>query len=82
MPNRPLLSREDVLEKINHEGGLQAALEYGLTEDDMPGNDPELRSAWYFLRIAWELADRNSGFVDRLIRTPLGEPTPVDEPRQ
>lgn len=46
-------SRQEVSEKVSWEGGLSAALEYGLTEEDMPEGDIELRTAWRTMREAW-----------------------------
>lgn len=39
-------TRQEVAKKIDWEGGLVGALEYGLTEDDMPEGDAELREIW------------------------------------
>lgn len=39
-------TRQEVAKKIDWEGGLVAAIEYGLTPDDMPEGDAELRDAW------------------------------------
>lgn len=47
-------NRAEVAEKIDWEGGLVAALEYGLTENDMPEGDAELRATWTKLREGWE----------------------------
>lgn len=65
-------TRREVVEFIHHEGGLQAALEYGITEKDMPQDDRELRSAWYFLRVAFELAQRHADYVTHVLEVPKG----------
>lgn len=69
-------SRSDAFAFIAHEGGIQAALEFGITEADMPEDDAELISAWHFLRISWELADQNSNYVERILRTRKGDIVP------
>lgn len=38
--------REQVRDKVEWEGGITEALNYGLTVDDMPDGDAELREAW------------------------------------
>lgn len=39
-------TRQEVAEKIDCEGGTAEAVAYGLTVDDMPPGDSELRAAW------------------------------------
>src|SRR5690606_4104241 len=45
-------TREQVAAKVDWEGGIPEALEYGLTVDDMPAGDEELRAAWGRLEAA------------------------------
>jgi hypothetical protein len=47
-------SRERVADKVEWEGGLDAAVEYGLKPTDMPEGDDELRIAWSKMLDAWE----------------------------
>ncbi len=43
-------TRDDVAAKVEWEGGLFDAMEYGIDVDDMP--DEELRIAWFMAQIA------------------------------
>lgn len=63
----PMKTRDEVREKVAWEGGLAAALEYGLTEEDMPEGDSELRKAWRRLRNAFLVAEELGQDVERLI---------------
>lgn len=53
-------NRDEVIAKMNWEGGIYDALEYGLKASDMP--DEELKEAWQALEDAFSeaeyLADR------------------------
>jgi hypothetical protein len=47
--------RQELAEKVEWEGGLDAALEYGLrSPGDMPVGDDELAEAWAKMQAAWE----------------------------
>jgi len=50
-------NRAEVTNKVDWEGGISGALEYGLTVDDMPPGDTELRDAWKRLEAAWKAFD-------------------------
>lgn len=60
-------TRADIAAKIDWEGGIWDALEYGLKTDDMPDGDTELRSAWADLRSAFAVAEEAAGRVDALL---------------
>lgn len=50
-------SRLDVAGKIDWEGGIFEALEYGIKASDMPESDQELTDAWQALEIAYRVAE-------------------------
>lgn len=67
-------SREQVKEKVDWEGGLLAAMDLGITEDEMP--DPELREAWRKMRLCYLLGSDLCEDINRLIgRAPEVPPT-------
>src|SRR5690606_27568521 len=70
-------TREQVAEKVDWEGGIPEALEYGLTVDDMPAGDEELRAAWGRLEAAHQPFAAAEAEVARLLEEALGE---VEEP--
>lgn len=45
---------EEFVAKVEGEGGIESALDYGLHEDDLPDEAEELKAAWKELREAWE----------------------------
>lgn len=46
-------NRADLFGKVEWEGGMEAALEYGLRLKDLPQDDDELRDAWADMERAW-----------------------------
>jgi hypothetical protein len=46
-------SRSDLAAKIDWEGGMSSALDYGIRMDDMPEGDYELINAWQIMEICW-----------------------------
>lgn len=60
-------TRQEVADKVNWEGDLEAALDYGLRVDDMPENDAELREAWARLAEKWNAYRRVAESVERLL---------------
>ena len=60
-------NREAVAAKIDWEGGMDSALEYGIDEGDMPEGDMELIDAWRTMRKAWELYSSLAGRVQDLL---------------
>lgn len=59
-------NRAQVAGKIDHEGGIMDALEYGLMVDDMPEGDHELRQAWAALKAAYAAIRPLEDAVERL----------------
>ena len=60
-------TREQVAAKVDWEGGIPEALEYGLTVDDMPAGDEELRAAWGRLEAAHQPFAAAEAEVARLL---------------
>lgn len=48
------MTEADFIGKIEWEGGVLAALEYGLTEDDLEQKDTALYKSWRALRSAYQ----------------------------
>lgn len=67
-------TRAEVAEKVGWEGGIIDAVEYGLTVDDMPEGDTELREAWNALLTAWRGLIPLEEAVERLLDAPAGDP--------
>jgi hypothetical protein len=44
---------DEFVAKVEWEGGIEPALDYGLKEDDIPDEAAELKAAWKELREAW-----------------------------
>jgi hypothetical protein len=61
-------SREELANKIEWEGGIFEALDYGIRSDDMPEGDTELVEAWRDLAVAYAsvsvLADKVQDLLD------------------
>jgi hypothetical protein len=61
-------SREAVAGKIEWEGGIFEALDYGIKTEDMPEGDTELAEAWRDLAVAYAsasvLADKVQALLD------------------
>jgi len=60
-------SREELADKIDWEGGLMEALDYGITTDMMPEGDAELTEAWGKLAIAYHEATLLADVVEKLL---------------
>jgi hypothetical protein len=60
-------TRLDVAAKIDWEGGIWQALEYGLDADDMPEGDTELRELWAELDTAFHMASVIAEKVEALL---------------
>ena len=60
-------SREDLAEKINWEGGIAEAVDYGIKAEDMPEGDTELTELWAEMVDAYKkfdaLADKVHGLL-------------------
>lgn len=60
-------NREEVLDKVEWEGGYFDALEYGLKTTDMPEGDDELISAWQAMQDAHTVFTVARNKVDNLL---------------
>lgn len=60
-------TRADVAAKVDWEGGITDALDYGLKVDDMPEGDEELRHAWAALEAAYATVRTAEVVVERLL---------------
>lgn len=60
-------NREELAGKIDWEGGLEDALDYGIKLDDLPEDDTELRTAWEPMQKAWEEFQRLADPVRELL---------------
>lgn len=47
-------SREALAQKIGWEGGLDMAMDYGITTEMLPEGDTELLEAWTPMQEAWD----------------------------
>lgn len=68
--------RESVAAKIEWEGGIAAALDYGIHAGDMPEGDTALAAAWQRLEAAYAVFDLLAGDVQALLDAPDAEPEP------
>lgn len=59
------LTLQELREKIDWEGGIVEAVEYGLQPDEMPSES--LRAAWQTLVDALQEAEKACRAVDRLL---------------
>lgn len=64
------VNRADVAAKVEWEGGMEGALDYGLTVDDMPEGDEELQELWGDMVIYWRLYQEKAGWVENLLPDP------------
>jgi hypothetical protein len=66
-------SREDVASKIEWEGGIFEALDYGIKTEHMPKGDNELTEAWRDLSVAYAsaavLANKVQALLDAEVET-------------
>jgi len=56
--------------KIEWEGGLMEALDYGIKTEDMPEGDTELIEAWSKLEAAYRAVEPLAEAVDKLLPEP------------
>lgn len=66
-------SRADLAGKIEWEGGLMDALDYGITTDMMPEDDAELAEAWAKLEAAFKAVQPLAEAVEKLLPEPGDE---------
>lgn len=59
--------RSDLASKIEWEGGIFEALDYGIKAEDMPEGDTELTAAWTELRAAYDRAAKLAEKVEALL---------------
>ena len=60
-------SREHLAAKIEWEGGILEALDYGIRTGDMPEGDTELAEAWEKLEAAWKQLNPLADAVTELL---------------
>lgn len=60
-------SRADLASKIEWEGGILDAVDYGIRAEDMPEGDVEMAEAWHELEDAYAAADRCARRVEALL---------------
>lgn len=64
----PFDTREDFAAKVEWEGGVFEALDYGLTISDVPDDDTELKEVWGQLETLYKqiapLIDKVDGFFE------------------
>jgi hypothetical protein len=60
-------TRQDVGSKVDWEGGLVEALDYGIKADDMPEGDTELIEAWTELQAAHAVLEKAAEKVTALL---------------
>jgi len=60
-------SREHLAAKIEWEGGILEALDYGIRTGDMPEGDTELIEAWGKLEAAWKQLNPLADAVTELL---------------
>lgn len=64
-------SRAEVAAKIDWEGGFfEAVFGYGITLEDLPEDDPELREAWQEMMAAWSYFGPKMMAVEALLPDP------------
>lgn len=60
-------TREDVRNKVEWEGGLPDALEYGIRSADLPEDDQELIGAWEEMEEAFSVFQSTQFVVEDLL---------------
>ena len=70
--------REALAAKIEWEGGLMEALDYGIKTDDMPEGDTELTEAWAKLEASFRETSRLAHAVEKLIEDRPLSPADTD----
>lgn len=63
-------SRRALANKINWEGGLMEALDYGIKTADMPEGDTELTEAWAALESSFRETAKLAGKVSAMLPEP------------
>ena len=70
--------RKSVRDKIEWEGGVMEAVDYGLRVTDMPEGDTELRDAWDKLVTAYESVRPLAAVVEKLLEGHGGDDDDAD----
>jgi hypothetical protein len=60
-------SRRDVWNKVQWEGGILEALEYGIRVDDLPEGDAELAELWQRLEDAYDALEPIQKAIEALL---------------
>lgn len=60
-------NREELAGKIDWEGGLWSALEYGISAEDMPEGDSDLMEAWAELERHWKAASKAANVIYEML---------------
>lgn len=61
----------DTLNKIEWEGGVAEALEYGIKTDDF--DSKELKEAWWQLEYHWLFTKKHRGIIEQAIEEVIDE---------
>ena len=67
-------SREDLAAKIEWEGGILEAVDYGIKAADMPEGDAELAEAWGKLEASFGETSKLADAVEKLLVPEDGTP--------
>lgn len=59
--------RQELADKIGWEGGIEPALEYGLTAEHVPAGDDELFDAWTEMDVTWNPYLEKRNVVEALL---------------
>jgi hypothetical protein len=73
-------SRKTLAGKIEWEGGILEALDYGIKTGDMPEGDEELAEAWAKLEASFRQTSALAEAVEDLLPEPGCEDVPLPEP--
>lgn len=60
--------REHLAGKIEWEGGMEMALDYGIRLKDLPKGDAELEDLWVPMEEAWETYREHAEAVEKLLK--------------
>ena len=69
MPDQEKLTPDEFASKVEWEGGVIDALEYGLRETEMDGSDPAFQTAWAALREQWDVIRPYIDKVEQILET-------------
>lgn len=69
MTNDRKMTPEEFAAKVEWEGGVTEALEYGLRENEMDDSDPAFQTAWAVLREQWDIVRPHIDKVEQILET-------------